>query len=469
MTDYFVGIGGNDGNDGLSWANRKLTINGAEDVPIAAADTVYVGPGTYPEDVTCDVSGTSGNIITFIADVSGENTDGVGGVVRITGSNDNVTRTRNNCIDINSRSFRTFRGFSLDMADTNTIEINSASAVTDVIIEDCFLSEGSTSSSGGGILLDGGGDHTDIIIRRCTIVQQSYAIRILTDVVYGDSNILIENCFINSMRIDAMRFELTGGITVRNCTLAAIGDDGVDVAISALGTGTIDFTTVENCIITNCDGAALEGAATGDIIEDFNSLTRNGTDRTNTGTGASSNTNPPLFSPLLLLSGFNLNRSQGFGLADYSSLAAIAGNAEPTGDLFGIPRPDTASKNSWGAVQLNGIERETGTVEAGSVSLGMPDASRHQMFIPVTAVSTTFTVQCRRETNYAGTLPQMIIKQPGVADDVTVDTGSVNVWNELTTTLTPNADPPYLIMELVSNNTAASGSFAAFFDTITVT
>ena len=469
MAIYRVGIGGDDGNDGLSWPNRKATLNGAEDIPVAAADTVYVGPGTYPEDLTCDVSGTSGNIITYIADVSGENTDGVGGEVRITGSDDNISRTRDNCIDINSRSFRTFRGFTLDMAGTNTIEINSATAVTDVIIEDCFLSEGTTSDEGGGILLDGGGDHTDITIRRCVMFQQSYAIRILTDVVYGDSNILIENCFVLSMRIDGMRFERTGGITVRNCTIIGIGDDGIDVAISALGTGTIDFTTVENCIITNCDGTALEGATTGDIIEDFNSITRSNTDRTNTGTGASSNTNPPLFSPLLLLSGFNLNRSQGFGLADYSSLVAIAGNSEPSADMFGIPRPVTASKNSWGAVQSNSIERETGTVEAGSVSLGMPDASRHQMFIPVTAVSTTFTVQCRRETNYAGTLPQMIIKQPGVADDVTVDVGSVNVWNELTTTLTPSAGTTYLIMELVSNNTATSGSFAAFFDTITVT
>ncbi len=46
MTTYFVGIGGSDAANGLTWANRKLTLNGAEDVPVVAADTVYVGPGT---------------------------------------------------------------------------------------------------------------------------------------------------------------------------------------------------------------------------------------------------------------------------------------------------------------------------------------------------------------------------------------------------------------------------------------
>ena len=46
MTIRYVGIGGNDSNDGLSWANRKLTLNGVEDTPVEAGDTVYVGAGT---------------------------------------------------------------------------------------------------------------------------------------------------------------------------------------------------------------------------------------------------------------------------------------------------------------------------------------------------------------------------------------------------------------------------------------
>ena len=45
MTVRYVGPGGNNSNDGLSWANRKLTLNGVEDTPVAAGDIVYVGAG----------------------------------------------------------------------------------------------------------------------------------------------------------------------------------------------------------------------------------------------------------------------------------------------------------------------------------------------------------------------------------------------------------------------------------------
>ena len=61
MTTYYVGTGGNDSNNGTTWALRKLTLNGAEDIPVAAGDTVYVGAGTYRETLTVDVSGSSGS------------------------------------------------------------------------------------------------------------------------------------------------------------------------------------------------------------------------------------------------------------------------------------------------------------------------------------------------------------------------------------------------------------------------
>ena len=44
MTTRYIGPGGNNANDGLSWANRKLTLAGVEST-VAAGDTVYVGRG----------------------------------------------------------------------------------------------------------------------------------------------------------------------------------------------------------------------------------------------------------------------------------------------------------------------------------------------------------------------------------------------------------------------------------------
>lgn len=46
----YVGRGGSDSNDGLSWATRKLTIGGVAPVP---GDLIMVGPG--PIDINCAV------------------------------------------------------------------------------------------------------------------------------------------------------------------------------------------------------------------------------------------------------------------------------------------------------------------------------------------------------------------------------------------------------------------------------
>src|SRR3989304_7878159 len=59
MPTYYVGPGGNDGNSGLTWALRKLTLNGAEDTPVAAGDICWVGPGVYRELLTDDISGAN--------------------------------------------------------------------------------------------------------------------------------------------------------------------------------------------------------------------------------------------------------------------------------------------------------------------------------------------------------------------------------------------------------------------------
>src|SRR3990172_11070704 len=116
MTTRYVGIGGNDGNSGLTWALRKLTLNGAEDTPVADTDIVYVGPGVYRELLTVDVSGTTG--ISYIGDVTGEHTDGVGGIVRITGSANDTTATRANCLTATSSAYRLFKGFLVDTSSS---------------------------------------------------------------------------------------------------------------------------------------------------------------------------------------------------------------------------------------------------------------------------------------------------------------------------------------------------------------
>jgi hypothetical protein len=140
-----------------------------------------------------------------------------------------------------------------------------------------------------------------------------------------------------------------------------------------------------------------------------------------------------------------------------------------TDDLYGITRPTTDSKKSWGAVQYNEPIRETTTTYSSSAaSLKLDDAGEVQFKVPVTAVSTTISVRCYREADYAGTNPTMVIKQPGQSDRTTTDTGSSATWNQLTDTFTPAASPPYVVVCLQSLNTATSGNYDAFFDSLAV-
>lgn len=465
MTTYYCGLGGNDGNTGLSWAQRKATLNGCEDVPITAGSTVYVAPGVYREMLTADVAGTAGNPITYIGDVTGEHTDGVGGIVRITGSDDDLSATRANCIVQNTpRTYRTWRGFYFDT--TTGYEFTATSGLTYNIIEDCIFMPCGSHCIG----LQGSATLNNNTIRRCIIIPHRSYIGLYIN--YSAAQIdnsanLIENClFIGGT--SQVNIGRVGGTTVKNCTFqsqSAITGSGAVFSNTTLTGG--QTITVNNCIFQNC-GTALGAQNTADITENYNTLYGNNTDRTNTNTGANSVTTPALLAPPLQLSGLTFPWQIGV-LSNWSQVKAIAGSGTATDDIFGMARPATAAKISWGAFQYNDVSRSATQAHAGTYALKMADAGRTQFQIPTTNVSTVFSVWVYFEADYTGTKPQMVIKQPGVADTTVVATGAVTTWEELTTTLTPAASPGYVIMELVSNNTAAATNFATYFDDITVT
>lgn len=463
MATRYVGIGGNDGNSGLTWALRKLTSNGAEDTPVVAGDLVYVGPGVYRETLTVDVNGGAGTAIVYVADVTGEHTDGVGGIVRITGSDNDQTAARGNCISADSKNYRTFRGFLFDT--TSAPEVVCTGTSTNWIFEDCFFGPCAHKN----IFFSGvQSNHT---IRRCMFQTADgfYALHFTNAATVDNTGHLIENCLFLSGAISGLYIERIGGITVRNSSFVGRYYRTIWIAI-ALAVG--QQTDVNNCIFA-FQQTALVATALGEIVEDYNTFYVNGTNRSTVNVGANSVTYPPLFLPPILHSG--VSQVSGFKfpwwfgeLSEWSQIQAITGANEPTEELRGIARPVTASKNSWGATQFFDAERETGTVRTGSASIVLHDAGRHQIFVPVTNVSTTIKVYVYREANYAGNNPQMIIKQPGVADRVTTDVAAASQWNLLTDTFTPAALPPYAVVELVSRNTAVALAYETMFDDLDV-
>ena len=282
-TIYYVGSGGNDGNDGLSWANRKLTLNAVEDIPVIPDSTVYVGAGTYREMLTVDVDGSSGSPITYIGDYTGANTDGVGGVVRITGSDDDVAIARDFALDTNDKNYRTFQGFLLDLTAVDVINAENGS---NTIIDKCYL--GPSGSDVYGIRLHAA---TNSIVQNCYFnYLHHYGIRMTHATGQSDTNNLIQNCIFNGC-YGGVNNQRMGGVTVKNCKFLS-GYYGIRVE-QALPDGQV--MTVNNSIFTAITNIAVRATIAGELVENYNCFYKNGTNRTNVNTGANSNTYPPLF------------------------------------------------------------------------------------------------------------------------------------------------------------------------------
>ena len=284
MTIRYCGIGGNDGNSGLTWALRKLTLNGVEDTPIVIGDTCYVGAGTYRERLVADVAGGAGTPITYIGDYSGEHTDGVGGVVRITGSDDDLTATRTNAIYINE-NYRTFRGFQVDLGTGQTIYNNGK---TNSILDQMYFSYGAVD----GLYFDSGGNAATITNSYFNHGMGSNAagINFVNGAGIANAVNVVENCIFNGCYYGIQSNEV-GGITIRNNTIMGCV---YGVIVTTALPGGYTAITVNNSILYG-NSIALQATVAGEIVENYNSLSNNVTARTDVAVGANSNTYPPLF------------------------------------------------------------------------------------------------------------------------------------------------------------------------------
>jgi len=358
MATYYVGAGGNDSNAGTSWAQRKLTLNGAEDIPVQAGDTVYVGAGTYRETLTCDVSGSSGSPITYIGDYTGANTDGTGGVVRITGSDNDSTQTRTDCIAAAGKNYRTFRGFALD-GSTSTININGC---TNWIIDKCFHTKHGTR----GII--GSGICTDITISNNLFQYGTYYDIFISHTSFvSDSNIVISNsifCNSGGNNGKAILFGKYGGVTIKNCLIQS---KNIGIQLTAVpDTGQI--VTVNNCIIAVCN-TGMYSPTLGFLVENYNNIANCELARSNVAVGAQSNTYLPMFDTRWFFEMVNGGSMiTPFDLASYSQLINVAGTSPTTADMRGTTVQGT--QREWGALEYDStLDIEAGSGGGGAVSI----------------------------------------------------------------------------------------------------
>jgi hypothetical protein len=362
MAVYYVGPGGNNANDGLSWANRKLTLGGAEAV-VAAGDTVYVGVGVYRETLTVATSGSAGNPIVYVGDYTGAATDGVGGVVRITGSDNDQTATRNNAITATSRAYRTFRGFVMDTCASNPIALTSSD---NTIIEQCHI----TGHANVAVITVSGADTNALTVRRCVIMPlfagaQASGVFIQHTVQIDDRNCVIENCIIGPGRGSGVVAARVGGVTVRNCMIYGFAGTGAQVSV-ALTAGQV--MTVNNCLLVG--NVTSLGATTADeFVENYNTLYATSSARNNVNTGANSNTYPPLFDTRWFFEAVNGGKMvTPFDLASYSQLVNVAGASPTTADMRGTTV--IGAQREWGPLEYDpALLIEAGSGGGGAVSI----------------------------------------------------------------------------------------------------
>ena len=473
MTTYYVDWekADNSGN-GLTLATAKKTLNGAEDIPVAAGDFVWVRPGVYREELTVDVSGSNGSPITYQGDVAGQIWH-PGGVVRITGSDDDLTTERQLGIHATSKNFRTFKGFLIDFGYSDNIRCNTG--CQDWILEDLTLVH--TAYYWNNICIHTDGDVKNWIIRRCIFSSPGDEPNLLIngiDTEYNDANILIENCMFLPGAKTAIQDAYIGGVTARNCLFWGFYNQSAGaVSVSLLDTG--QKLSVKNSIFYG-NYRDLAAGVSGQIEEDYNLFSsKSGYGNTNVTPGDNSldqgEYGAPLFNHPILYRGHRLPASFIGELSPWSPVSRRTDNGSASSDdLFGLTRPVTNGKRSWGPIQFTGAVRETTITDGGGASLKLPDAGEQFfMRVPTSASEITIAIKVYREADYAGTLPQLVVRQPGQADETDTDAGSAEQFNTLSVTFTPDALPPWVDVFIRSNNTAAAGDYATYWDTLTVT
>ena len=216
---------------------------------------------------------------------------------------------------------------------------------TNFIFDKCYFGQ----SAGHGIY---GVSVTNSIIRNsflfCAKGGTNYGLTFGHATGASNTANLVQNCVLLG-GAGGVRSDRVGGISVNNCSVL-FSSYGVRVNIALPAGQTIIVT---NSIFHDIGTSALIGTAAGQIIEDYNSFSNNAADRTNTDTGAHSNTYPPLFDSrwFFELAAKSQKLLTPFDLSSASKLIDVAGTSPATTDLRN--QAVIGAQREWGALEYN--------------------------------------------------------------------------------------------------------------------
>ncbi len=345
---YVDGTNGNDAWDGsvpvflTGSVGPKKTISSAESI-VAAGDIVHIRAGVYRESITLAASGSAGNQIEYRGDYAGAVWSG--GVVRITGSDDDIGSARTNIVTGGGRSYRTFTNLSFSLSSGSIINTGGSTCHNWVFDKCHFYSNNSQSV----IFHNSGANGQNWVIRNCIFNPHVSGAAIAFSINSSNNNHLVENCiFLTASK--SVQLTQVGGVTVRNCLVYG-GQNGMRIA-TALPAG--QTMTVNNCIFFNTSASAVQGTVVGELIEDYNTFSACVVDRTNVSVGANSISNPPNFDPrwfFQAISGLSGNVVTPFDLSAWSSLINLAGTSPSTTDMRGTAA--IGGVREWGPLEYD--------------------------------------------------------------------------------------------------------------------
>lgn len=288
MTNYYVSATtGSDSNAGTSVALAYLTLTKAASV-VAAGDSVIVAPGSYHELLTIATSGTVGNVISWIADYYAAIFTAVGrGVVRLTGAATNEQSiTRANALTATTKNYNNFSGFMFDNA--SGVLINLVTSCTNWNFDKCYFGPSALNTT--LFTMTGNAQSNIVVTNSCFFIPQGSVgfLPNATADIAACGHALRNVIFIGGATATGVRDSRCRGFVINNCTFL---NCNIAIQVNNEGSAGASHITLTNSIITG-SATALTGVASGDIVEDYNNLFGNATDRTNTATGTHSTAFP---------------------------------------------------------------------------------------------------------------------------------------------------------------------------------
>ena len=243
---YYVRKTGNDGSSGTSSASAFLTI-GAAASRMVAGDAVWIGAGTYSEQVTCANSGNAASVISYLGDITGAQTGDTGSVII---SNGGIPFNGNGHSYININGISTSGGNpGMSFVGGSNIALqycDISGANNGMIIDHATLTMSNCAShnnSGQGAYVVGG---ANVSATACNFYSNTaYGIYVGPS---GSPSVTVDRTLMNS--------NTSGGISVTNGNVVAsnciIYDswDGVDIwdGYAGYAGGSL---TLDNCVVAD--------------------------------------------------------------------------------------------------------------------------------------------------------------------------------------------------------------------------